>query len=231
MAVKILRAQQKQFGSLATFNQLAKYGSFAAGIPQRYDGATVTPANIQAISNFLDGWFGAVVGGNSPAIEDMNALCYLFAYQLGYILQTGVGEYDANTEYFIGSLVNDGFGHLYVSRTDNNLGNILTSQANWAIAGNNVRTVVAAGAILVTDDTVRADATAAPGMINTLPPCATTPIGKKINYKNVSTNGNQSVLKGNGAELIDNANTLTLDSDPVLDSYTVQNMGTKWDII
>lgn len=101
---KITRATQKQFGSSAGTNELAKFGSLAAGSPARYSGATVTVANIQALTNFLTGWNGAVIGGNSPAIEDMNSLCYLYAYQLGYLLQQGIAEWDAGTTYYIGSL-------------------------------------------------------------------------------------------------------------------------------
>lgn len=228
---KILRATQKQFGSTAGTNQLAQFGSFAAGTPVRYDGATVTPALIQSLSNYLTGWFGAVVGVNSPAIEDMNSLMYLFAYQLGYILQTGTPEYDAGTTYFIGSIVQDGTGIRYVSRTDNNVGNALTSTTNWALANQRkVRTVTTTASLTVSDDYLRADPTAG-SFIVTLPAVASTPTGFPFTVKNVATNGNQFTLKGNGAELIDGANTLILDSQPVQDSYTVINTGTKWEIV
>lgn len=226
---KILRATQLQFASAAGTNQLAKFGSLAAGSPVRYTGATVTPANIQALSNYLSGWFGAVLGGNSPAIEDMNALCYLFAYQLGYILQTGVPEYDSATTYFIGSMVTSG-SLIYVSLTDTNLGNAVTSTTNWALYGNRVRTVTTTTTIGLTDNMLRADPTSG-AFTSTLPPVATTPIGFRVTYKNVATNGNQSTLKGNAAELIDQANTIVLDSSPVNDSVTVSNNGTGWDII
>jgi len=96
---KITRATQKLFGSTASANQMATYGSYAAGSPARFSGSTITPALIQSLSNYLQGWFGAVVGANAPTIEDMNSLCYLFAYQLGYILQEGVAEWDAGTTF------------------------------------------------------------------------------------------------------------------------------------
>ena len=137
MATKIARATQLQFGSTGAANSMSQFGSFAAGTPTRYSGATVTPANIQALSNFLQGWYGAVVGANAPTIEDMNALCYLFSYQLGYLLQTGVGEWDAATNYFIGSLVNDGTGNLYVSLTNSNLNNAVSNTTNWKIVSSN----------------------------------------------------------------------------------------------
>src|SRR4051812_27865136 len=104
MANKITRALQKQFGSSAGINTMAEFGSLFASyptIPTRYSGGTITPALVQALSNYITGWTGAAIGGNSPAIEDLNALCYLFAYQLGYVLQQGLPEWEAATPYFI----------------------------------------------------------------------------------------------------------------------------------
>ena len=123
---KILRKTAQIFGSNAGPNQLAKFGSLAAGSPT----FSTDPAVIQALSNYLTGWFGAIIGANSPAIEDMNALCFLFAYQLAYGFQAGVAEWDSGTTYYTGSMVNSG-GQLYVSLTDNNLNNAITSVANW----------------------------------------------------------------------------------------------------
>jgi hypothetical protein len=123
---KILRKTAKIFGINAGANQIAEFGSLAAGSPT----FTTDPAIIQSLGNYLTGWFGAVIGANSPAIEDMNALCYLFAYQLAYLFQAGVPEWDSGTTYYTGSLVTSG-GQIYVSLTDNNLNNALTSAANW----------------------------------------------------------------------------------------------------
>jgi alpha-tubulin suppressor-like RCC1 family protein len=126
---KILRKVSKIFGSSAGTNQIAEFGSLAAGSPT----FTTDPVVIQSLSNFLTGWFGAVVGANSPAIEDMNALCYLYAYQIAYLMQAGVPEYDATTTYYTGSLVNSA-GSLYRSVVDNNTGNALSNSSYWALA-------------------------------------------------------------------------------------------------
>lgn len=130
---KLTRYTQQVFGSSASANQMAQFGSLAAGSPLTYSGATITPAIVQQLSNYLTGWFGAVVGANSPAEEDMNAIMYLFAYQLAYGMQTGVPEWDAGTTYFKGSICTDttGQGLMYVSLTDTNLNNPLTSTTNW----------------------------------------------------------------------------------------------------
>lgn len=123
---KITRKAAKIFGASAGANEIAEFGSLAAGSPV----FTTDPDVIQTLSNYLEGWVAAVIGSNSPAIEDMNALCYLFAYQIAYTMQAGVPEYNSGTTYYIGSLVNSG-GILFVSRTDTNLGNPVTDSTKW----------------------------------------------------------------------------------------------------
>lgn len=124
---KITRKIMKIFGSSAGPSEIAKFGSLAAAAPAY----STDPTVIQSLSNYLDGWLGAVIGANSPALEDMNALCYLYAYQLAYLMQAGVAEWDSTTTYYIGSLVNDGTGIIYRSIVDNNLDNALTDAAAW----------------------------------------------------------------------------------------------------
>lgn len=126
---KITRAIQKIFGSTAGADEIAQFGSLAASAPA----FTTSPTVIQALSNYLDGWFGAVLGENSPAIEDMNALFYLITYQLSYLMQTGIAEWNAATTYYIGSVVNDGTGLFLISLTDGNLNNALTDTDNWGV--------------------------------------------------------------------------------------------------
>lgn len=128
---KLTRYAAKVFGSTASANQIAEYGSLAAATPARYSGSTITPAIVQSLSNYLTGWFGAVIGGASPAIEDLNALDYLWSYQIAYLMQEGIAEYDASTNYFIGSIVQSG-GLLYMSSIDNNVGNTPASNlSDW----------------------------------------------------------------------------------------------------
>lgn len=127
MGTKINRKLMKIFGQSAGVNQRAVFGSLAAGTPV----FSTDPETIQSNGNYLGGWFSAVLGGNSPAIQDMNSLNYLFAYQLAYLMQSGVAEWDTNTEYFTGSLVMSA-GRIYSSLVDNNLGYAITDTAKWA---------------------------------------------------------------------------------------------------
>lgn len=125
---KITRVVQKIFGSNAGVDQRAVFGSLAAGAPA----FSTDPATIQSLSNYLGGWFTAVIGGNAPAIEDMNALQFLKSRQLAYLFQQGIAEWNSETSYYIGSMVNDA-GKIYVSKTDDNLNNAVSDTTNWKL--------------------------------------------------------------------------------------------------
>ena len=99
MATKIARKTQLQFAgnlSATPTGSLAVFGSQAAGSPAY----SSDPAVIQSLSQYLGGWAAAVLGNNAPAKQDRNSLDYLLTYQLGYLLQQGMAEYDSATTYF-----------------------------------------------------------------------------------------------------------------------------------
>ena len=64
-------------------------------------------------------YFGGIIDGYT-----------LYGYQLAYLMQEGVPEWNADTTYYIGSIVNDGLGNCYRSLTDSNLNNALTDTTN-----------------------------------------------------------------------------------------------------
>jgi hypothetical protein len=123
---KITRVTQKQFATGAGIDEITVFGSLAAG-SLAY---SVNPATIQSLSEWVDGWFSAVLDENSPAIEDMNAMFFVICYQLAYLMQAGIPEWDAGTTYYIGSLVNSG-GVVYTSIADNNLNHAVTNASFW----------------------------------------------------------------------------------------------------
>lgn len=98
---KLPRVLQKLFASAALPAEVGVFGSLAAAAPTN----SQDPLTIQSLSNWNSGWHAAVLGGNSPALEDMNGMCLVFAYQLAYLMQAGVAEWDATTTYYIGSMV------------------------------------------------------------------------------------------------------------------------------
>ena len=139
---KLSRFTQLLFGSTAAGSQIAQFGSFAAGSPVTYSGSVVTPAEIQNLSNYLTGWFGAVIGSNSPTIEDLNAIDYLFSYQLAYLLQEGIAEYDSATTYYQYSLCQYN-GIVYQSIINSNAGNQPdTSTSDWKVFSSNPLTTL-----------------------------------------------------------------------------------------
>lgn len=124
---KIPRRTQKQFaGAVTPSGNIAKFGSLAAGAPAFSN----DPAIIQSLAAFEQGWQSATVGNESPALQDRNAIDFLFAYQAAYLLQQGIPEWIESTTYFV-----DGFvavdGVIYISKTDNNLNNAVTDTNNW----------------------------------------------------------------------------------------------------
>lgn len=122
----LARVFQKIFGLSAPLGEIAKFGSLNAGTPEFTNDASL----VQSYANWIGGWKAAVMGGNSPALEDMNAFCFLNSYQLAYLFEKGIPEWDIETTYEINSLVVVS-GVTYQSKTAANVGNAVTASANW----------------------------------------------------------------------------------------------------
>ena len=140
-------------------------------------------------------------------------------------------EWNSNQTYNKGSIVKDAtdYGLLYVSLTDNNAGNALSSVGNWRMFDGNVRTITSTGSALVTDNLLRTNSTAG-NITVTLPACSTSPIGKRITVKDVGSGGNTTSVRGNGTDTVDGVVTYATALTQY-DSITVMNNGASWDII
>lgn len=226
---KIQRALMKIFGSNAGPNQIEQFGSLAAGSPVY----TTDPEEIQNLANYLTGWFAGVVGSNSPAIEDMNALCYLFAYQLSYLFQSGVAEWNDETTYYIGSIVQAN-NFLYLSLTDDNLNNAVTDLTKWkkiTSAINDVGLKTGNYNIALGDDGGEIRVNSAAGAFNLQLPSGAAS-GFNFRVKDVTGNcgTNAVTLVRVAAENIENlAADYALNAD--YGSWTVWFDGTNWWII
>lgn len=100
----------------------------------------------------------------------------------------------------------------------------------WA-KGYKHQTISAAGVTLdSTYKVVLLDPTSA-SFTQNLPAVSSLPVDFVLIFKNIATNGNTVVLDANSTEKIDNALTLTLGSDPVMDSVMLLNTGTFWAVI
>jgi hypothetical protein len=127
---KIIRSKQKVFcDDVPATNVVAVFGSLKEGDPE----FSKDPVAIQSLPAYGAGWAGATVLNQAPALQDMNALQYLFSRQIAYILQNGIAEYDATTSYYIGSIVTNSAGLPYVSLINDNLGQPLTETDKWKI--------------------------------------------------------------------------------------------------
>jgi len=126
---KIVRKLARIFGVDSNLNQKGVIGSFAAGAPT----TSADIETLQSLPEYLGGMSAVVLGSNSPAIEDLNSLFLVPTYQLAYLMQEGISEWEAQTTYYIGSIVNDGNGNVYRSTIDTNLNNAVTDNTKWIV--------------------------------------------------------------------------------------------------
>ena len=127
---KIQRKTQKIFCNSADSDQIAVFGSMSTGTPIYSNDVE----QLQSNEAYEVGWDAATLEDKAPFMEEMNGVQYGLTYQLAYNFQEGIPEYDAETTYYIGSIVKvleDNKPVLYTSLTDENLGNSLTDGTNW----------------------------------------------------------------------------------------------------
>lgn len=124
---KLARKTQKLFGENSQNNEMTSFGSPTLGTP-----TFTRDLDIIQSAEYLKGWFPTILeGAIRPFAEDMNGMFYLFTYQLKYLLEQGVPEYDASTTYYTNSICKYGT-ELYMSIADNNTGNNpISSTGYW----------------------------------------------------------------------------------------------------
>lgn len=147
---KLTRKNIKVFGSNSS--NTGTFGSAQAGLGV----LTTDIESMQSLSAWSNGMASATIGGQKllPQ-EEMEAALRVATYGLANIYQDGIPEYDASTTYYIGSIVKKtGTFELYGSLTNDNVGNALTVEANWAYLGN----LLTLGAKLSTSSTASATA-------------------------------------------------------------------------
>jgi len=124
---KIIRVTHKVFGSTGATSYFAKFGSLQAGSPIK----SKDIATIQSLPAWDSGWQDAIYAANKAMLlEDMNAFSYAHSLQIAYLLQEGLPEWDAATEYHENSVVklpltlggSVGSPQEFVSLQNNNVG-------------------------------------------------------------------------------------------------------------
>lgn len=143
----------------------------------------------------------------------------------------GADTWNPDSIYSQGAIVADssGAGLFYVSLQDNNEGNALTNVSYWRIQGGGTRTLTSSTTLAITDEIVRSNSTGG-NLTHTLPPCSTTPVGKRITIKDVGTGGNTTQVKGSGSDNVDGANTYAT-ALRANESITAENTGSAWDVV
>lgn len=230
---KITQVVAQPFASTASAGQIGVFGSKAAGSPATTSSATTA----QSLSQWLGGWYSAVINGNSPTIQDMNAFCFVVMYLFTYFQQEGVSEWNSAITYYTGSIVNVG-GRLYVSLVDSNTNNSVSSPTYWSSLGSSVtiRTVTGADTVLSTDGTLFCNPTTG-SFVESLPQASTLPANFRVTIKNTATNGNTVTLTPYSGDTIDGNSSIVLNGTTnagftVLDAVTlVAVSGTGWYII
>lgn len=123
---KLPRVIQKVFGlNSGAVNNFNIFGSLQAGTPI----SSKDPAAIQSLGAWLLGWAGSVVGNKSPCFEEMNSAFYVAFYQLSYLFQAGLPEYESSTSYYVGSICQVA-GVPYISKTNDNVAHDPTLDTN-----------------------------------------------------------------------------------------------------
>ncbi len=118
------RKTQRIFGEEADTQEFGQIGSKAAGNVIK----TKDVNSLQQLQQYMNGLFAITRDeGTSklPYVEDLNSLFYLITYQLKYIMQAGVPEWDSETEYYSNKSIVQYGGQLYTSIDgEPNIGNI-----------------------------------------------------------------------------------------------------------
>lgn len=128
---KLERKNHKVFGINATETKVGQFGSANATTKI----TTKDIEKIQALDAWEQGWEAGAVGNNRyPTQQERTGVDYEHSYQIGYMLQEGIPEWNKDTTYNKGSiikLVSDTKIVLYNSLQDNNKNNALTNTDYW----------------------------------------------------------------------------------------------------
>ncbi|AFC22593.1 hypothetical protein phi1422_0073 [Bdellovibrio phage phi1422] len=237
MGTKLERKHFKLFGKDTVAERIMQIGSLRAGTPVQ----SKDPDVLQALPNYLEGWPAIVMADNAPAMEDMGALQFVFAYMIATIMEQGVPEWNSATEYFIGSVVSYQ-GKLYRSVIDENLNNAVAVGTAWVpLSSESVKNVNAQDTYTVinTDSYLRVNAVGSTANLTTvtLPSLADVALGFKVTIKNSAEALSSATVK----VVVDDAGTESMDGmvdidllsgPPVNESITlVKGSATRWDVI
>ena len=225
----------KVFGLTSPEDRLGQVGSLRAGAPT----TSRDPAVLQALQNFSDGWPAVVVGNNSPAIEDMNALMYVMTFFTKYLYENGIPELDTLETYYQNAIMSYQGSPVVAIRNEFTPTPVPVvgplNPTDFASLGKQVQF-----ASLLNESALRnkdiilcnADAVVGDVMDLRVPNCATIPLGKQYIIKNTSTKGSVKKINVNSVtDTFDGEASILLSAEFMNESLTIINNGTGWSIV
>lgn len=224
---KITRKYQKQFADLGYTGNLGQFGSYAAGSPVYSDNIDT----LTSLSAYGSGLASALVNNAPPALQDINGLFYGLTKQLRYMFQSGIAEWNASVTYYIGSLVHDSAGNVYISLINDNTNQARTIETKWMLLkSSKIRTDTGSVVEVAYNDYI-VMCSYVGEVLCIIPDAVSTNKGRVIIIKSlVPTGAGQHVdVQTLNAQNIDGATPNTLSSLYTVRKY-VSN-GTTWDVI
>lgn len=109
------RKYQKIFAKNAQSTDLGVVGSKMAGNEQY----STDIETLQGLSNWETGLRSQVSNSNAPYLQDQNSILYVITSQLAYLFQSGIAEWNSQTEYFANRSVVLRSGKIYVAVANN----------------------------------------------------------------------------------------------------------------
>lgn len=108
------RKKQKIFAKNAQSTDLGVVGSKNAGNPQY----STDIETLQSLTNWETGLRAQVSNSDAPYLQDQNSILYIITSQLAYIFQSGIPEWNSQTEYFSGRSIVLKSGKIFVAIAD-----------------------------------------------------------------------------------------------------------------
>lgn len=233
MAELTTKAQQI-FGATGPTGVLGQFGSLKAGSPTYSN----DPDVIQGLAAFGQGLSGAIINNAPPAIQDINSLFYLISRQIAYLMQTGIPEWNEDTTYYIGSFVsapNGENGAIFISVTDDNIGNLLSDTSKWMLYRSNKFVIhTATNTYTALYDDAYIEMVYATTAYVILPEAVASNKGRIIHVQNNSTVNGSIVdisAAGSPASLIDGAAYFRRTYSALKPCAKFVSNGSSWDII
>jgi hypothetical protein len=208
---KIERKNQKIFAAqVSPSGTLSQFGSLRNTTPNY----SSDPDVIQALDAWVQGWSSAVISGYLPTLQDLNSLYYVLTRQIAYLMQSGIPEWNEGITYYIGSIVSDGVGGIYVSVANDNVNFALSQSNKWLNYGGVSQTNIGANySVINTDTYIRwsTAATTAGERTVTLPAPIASMRGRNVLVKVISaTTGGDVLVVTQDASLISGKSSIAI---------------------